>query len=162
MRLEVLGYQSEPDPLDFAEPATGPSKLIWLVVLVAAGLGLAGWKVLDSSRHAWLDDLAVGLVVAEESGKPLFVFYTADWCPPCQQLKRDVLSDPGVDAFLEENFVRVKIDLTDRTGPNAWTASQNGVSGIPTAILYDHRGMETDRVTGGGELARWLWRKSGS
>ncbi len=161
MRPEVFGSQSDPAPLDQAGPATKSINLTWLVVLLAAtGLGLAGWKVLGSSSDGWLHDLGAGLDAAEASGKPIFVLFTADWCPPCRELKRDVLSDPDVDAFLSENYVRVKIDLTDRRGPNAMTASENGVRGIPTMILYDYDGVETDRVTGGSAVTYWLRKKS--
>ncbi len=157
MRPEVFGSQS--DPVDFGEaaPATKSINLCWLIVLLAVtGLGLAGWKVLGSFSGGWLHDLDAGVDAAEASGKPIFVLFTADWCPPCRELKRDVLSDPDVDAFLSENYVRVKIDLSDRGGPNARTASEYGVSGIPTMILYNDDGVEIDRVTGGGALTDWL------
>ncbi len=161
MRPEVFGSQSDPVDFDEAGPATKSINLTWLVVLLAAtGLGLAGWKVLGSSSDGWLHDLGAGLDAAEASGKPVFVLFTADWCPPCRELKRDVLSDPDVDAFLSENYVRVKIDLTDRRGPNVRTAGENGVTGIPTMILYDDDGVEMDRVTGGGAVAYWLRKQS--
>ncbi len=161
MRPEVFGSQS--DPVDFGEaaPATKSINLRWLVVLLAVtGLGLAGWKVLGPSSDGWLHDLGAGLDAAEASGKPVFVLFTADWCPPCRELKRDVLSDPDVEAFLSENYVRVKIDLSDRGGPNARTASENGVRGIPTRILYDDDGVEIDRVTGGSAVSYWLRKQS--
>ncbi len=162
MRPEVFGSQS--DPVDFGEaaPATKSINLRWLIVLLAVtGLGLAGWKVLGSSSGGWLHDLDAGVDASEASGKPMFVLYTADWCPPCRDLKRDVLSDPIVDGFLSENYVRVKIDLTERGGPNARTASEYGVTGIPTMILYDYDGVEIDRVVGGGAVAYWLRNRSG-
>jgi protein disulfide-isomerase len=161
MRPELRPPEIEPSPLDEVGPPTKSINLTWLIVLlVATGLGLAGWKVLGSSSDGWLHDLGAGVDAAAASGKPMFVFYTADWCPPCRELKRDVLSDPDVDAFLSENYVRVKIDLTDRQGPNAWIASDNGVRGIPTVIVYDDDGMEIDRVTGGSALTYWLRTKS--
>ena len=60
-----------------------------------------------------------------------------------------LLSDPEVDALLSEQCVRVKIDLTERGGPNARIATEYGVRGIPTMILYNHRGEEIDRIVGG-------------
>ena len=157
MRPESFRSQNDPTPLDEAEPVPKTFNLTWLVViLVATGLGLAGWKVVGSSSGGWLHDIGAGVDASEASGKPMFVLYTADWCPPCRKLKRDVLSDPDVDAFLSDNYVRVKIDLTDRGGPNAMTASEYGVNGIPTVIVYDYAGVEINRVTGGGALTYWL------
>ncbi len=161
MRPEVFGAQSDPVDFDEAGPANKSINLRWLIVLLAVtGLGLAGWKVLGSFSGGWLHDLDAGLDASEASGKPMFVLYTADWCPPCRELKRDVLSDPDVDAFLSENYVRVKIDLSDRRGPNVRTAGENGVTGIPTMILYDYDGVEIDRVVGGGAVAYWLRKQS--
>ncbi len=148
---------NEPVPLN-----TNPANLTWLVVLIiVVGLGLAGWKLIGSSSDPWLHDLSAGLAEAGESGKGMFVLYTADWCPPCRELKRNALRDPAVDAFLQENFVRVKIDLSSRRGPNNAIATEHEVSGIPTIILYNHRGMEIDRVTGGGAISHWLRKNSG-
>ncbi|WP_343586874.1 thioredoxin fold domain-containing protein [Flavobacterium sp.] len=42
---------------------------------------------------------------AKEEGKPLFVMLYADWCPHCNLMKTEVLSDPAVIDFLNKNFV---------------------------------------------------------
>jgi thiol:disulfide interchange protein DsbD len=87
--------------------------------------------------------------------KPVLVLYTADWCPPCRLLKREVLSDPKIDAFLAREYVRVKIDLTNRRGPNNRLAAKAQVTGLPTMIVFNHRRVETARMTG-GEIGAWI------
>ncbi len=42
---------------------------------------------------------------AKKEGKPLFVMLYADWCPHCNLMKTEVLSDPTVIDFLNKNFV---------------------------------------------------------
>mgnify|MGYP003582268204 CR=1 FL=1 len=42
---------------------------------------------------------------AKTEGKPLFVMLYADWCPHCNQMKKEVFSNPDVMAFLNENYV---------------------------------------------------------
>jgi thioredoxin-related protein len=42
---------------------------------------------------------------AKTQGKPLFVMLYADWCPHCNQMKKEVFSDPNVMDFLKQNFV---------------------------------------------------------
>lgn len=149
--------QPEPMPEEVARPGGAPG-LKWLAaVVLVAGLGLAGWKLLGS-HDGWLHDLDEGISVSQSSGKPMFVLYTADWCPPCRALKRGVLKDPAILRSLEQNYVQVKVDLTTRSGPAVETAAQYGVSGIPTAILYDERGEEKTRLVGDGEIASWLER----
>ena len=162
MRPDFSGPLSERATNEQGPLNTAPASLNWLLVLiVVVGLGLAGWKLIGSSRDPWLHDLSAGLADAAASGKGMFVLYTADWCPPCRELKRNALRNPAVEAFLQENFVRVKIDLTSRRGPNNEIASEHEVSGIPTMILYNHRGMEIDRVTGGAAISNWVRKNSG-
>jgi protein disulfide-isomerase len=89
----------------------------------------------------------------------VLVLFTADWCPPCRRLKRDVLGRSGVDAYLEEQFVRVKIDLTDRSGPNNAVAAHFGVRSIPSARAYDPDGHEIGVYQGSyteWEFLDWL------
>ena len=142
----------------------GPSRQINLrplILLVAAiGLGLAGWKFLGSGG-GWLQDVDAGLTAADRSGRPILLYFGADWCPPCVQLKKHVLSDPRIDAGLRERFVLVHVDLSNRAGPNARIAAEFGVSVIPTMVLLDADGYELERVSG-QPLAAWITGKSGS
>ncbi len=162
MRPDFSGHLSERASNEQGPLNTSPASLNWLVVLiVVVGLGLAGWKLIGSFRDPWLPDLSAGLAAAEASGRSMFVLYTANWCLPCRELKSDALRDPAVDDFLKENFVRVKIDLSSRRSPNNAIAAEHQVSGLPTMILYNHRGMEIDRVTGGAAISNWLRNNSG-
>ena len=54
-----------------------------------AGLGGTANKPAYFERH---DRLATALPEAQETGRPVLVFATADWCGPCQALK-PVLAD---------------------------------------------------------------------
>lgn len=42
---------------------------------------------------------------AKTQGKPLFVMLYADWCPHCNQMKKEVFSDPAVMDFLKKHYV---------------------------------------------------------
>ncbi|MBB4804030.1 thioredoxin-related protein [Flavobacterium nitrogenifigens] len=45
------------------------------------------------------------LETAKKESKPLFVMLYADWCPHCNLMKSEVLSDSAVKDFLNKNFV---------------------------------------------------------
>jgi protein disulfide-isomerase len=154
-RPDLYVAPPEDGELDHGADA-GPGRgLKWLLVALAvAGAGLGTWKFLGS-RTYWLDDMDRAVETARASGKPMLVFYTADWCPPCRQLKGGPLKDSKVKSFIVENYVPVKVDLTDRTGPGARSAAETGVTGIPTMIVYDAEGEETDRLVG-GEIVEFL------
>lgn len=45
-----------------------------------------------------------------QSDKPVMVLVTADWCAPCQALKRGALADEQVAAWIEQNTVPVYLE----------------------------------------------------
>jgi thiol-disulfide isomerase/thioredoxin len=82
--------------------------------------------------------------ISAESGKPLFILATADWCGPCQALKRGALTDVEVVAFLRDRTVPVYLE----EGPNLAEIRSLGVRAYPTTLLI--RGDETMGVIEGG------------
>lgn len=136
-------------------------KIIGALVVIVVVIGLVRLKLsgpssaLGSSWHSSIDD---GVDTAQQVQKPMIVLYTADWCPPCRTLKREVLHDDTVSSYLEQHFVLVKIDLSDRGGANDEVAALNGISGIPTMQAFDWQGNFLDVFQGPAErgvFMRW-------
>ncbi len=67
---------------------------------------------------------------SDESGRPVFALVTADWCPPCQSLKRNALTDARVQGLIERSTVPVYI--TDKNGHDV---ERLGVSAFPTSFI---------------------------
>lgn len=73
-------------------------------------------------------DEAAGRAAAE--GKPVYLEFTAAWCPACSVFKKEVLSDPAVREALKQ-VVHVDVDV-DSEG---MIAERFGVVGIPAGFL---------------------------
>jgi thiol:disulfide interchange protein len=93
-------------------------------------------------------DTTVTLAQAEhasaESGRAVLAFVTADWCVPCQKLKRGALSDERVSSWIRESTHPVYIDVTDGGTPEA---DRVGAQYLPTlALMRD--GKVVSRTSG--------------
>lgn len=98
---------------------------------------------------------------ADQSNKPVFALFTADWCEPCQKLKRRALSDSKVIAWIEGNAQPAYVDLSKADagdGLAAETASRYSIQAFPTLMLL-RKGHEIARLEGvvsASELLKWL------
>ncbi len=69
--------------------------------------------------------------LSKETGKPMLVLVTADWCPPCQTLKRSTLADPNVIDWIQSNTVPVYLE----DGENSNEIRKLSVRSYPTTLL---------------------------
>ena len=76
------------------------------------------------------------------------VDFNAEWCGPCQQMKKEAFSDPRF-AKLMENVVPVSIDV-DHPGDDAAFLSEHSPEALPTLLFLDAEGNEIGRTVGFG------------
>lgn len=101
-----------------------------IVIQRLSGLGTA--PVPDVFAQGLSLDGAIEKGRAEK--KPVFVFATADWCMPCQEMKRSVLSEASVEKQIARDFVPVYVDLEEDKS----AAERLQVFSIPaTLVLWD-------------------------
>jgi thiol:disulfide interchange protein DsbD len=126
--------------------------VVGIVILAAAAVFWWFWAPGGGGQDktAWVHFSPQVLEEAKASNKPVVVFFTADWCNPCKQLKSETLPQPEVQELLK-HFVPVKADVTSDPGPEAQSfMRQYRVRGVPTMIFMDGRGQEIteSRVVG--------------
>ncbi len=112
-----------------------------LVVVLLGALLLQYWPAgepVHLDEQLWSQDSQAAFVSSGETGKPVLVLFTADWCGPCQVMKRDVLHDASVAAELSDRVVPLYADI-DQPEMNQ-LAGRYGVRGIPHLMLLDEQG----------------------
>ncbi len=89
-----------------------------------------------------------------ETGRPVLVFATADWCGPCQQFKRTTLVEERVEAMINERFVPVylNVDLEQDA------AASLGIRSIPASIVLraDQPAARLEGAVGAEQYLAWL------
>lgn len=132
-------------PAEVAAPAA-PAPVATTAAVDHAESGIA-WK------HASSDaDVDAAFAQAKAETKPVFVYWGAKWCPPCNQVKATLFNRQD---FIERSraFVPVYVD-GDSPGAQKLGARFK-VSGYPTMVLFNPQGTELTRLPGEVEAERY-------
>lgn len=121
-----------------------------LVLLLVTGCW-AGSEDTPSAKIGWVQDLSEGLRMAKETGKPAMLFFTADWCAPCLELKKYVFSDKRV-VEVSSRLVNIYIDVDK----NYDAIAVYKVRGIPAIFFLNPSGEIVERVSGDRSVARFV------
>ncbi|HEY2587673.1 MAG TPA: thioredoxin family protein [Tepidisphaeraceae bacterium] len=108
------------------------------VLLVLVGFAILtglSWMRRAHEQVPWRTDYAAAARESRETGKPMLLDFTAEWCGPCQDMRRTTWSDPAVAQALR-GYVPVQIDLDT----HADLASRFGVSAIPHMTVLNADG----------------------
>lgn len=77
-----------------------------------------------------------GMVVSKIEKKKVFLHFYADWCGFCRKMAIDTFQDSSVVAYLNSNFISVRVD----TDKNQQTAANYGVAALPLNMFLTNRG----------------------
>lgn len=150
----VLGACAEGPVPVVADPPSAASAPAALPA-TAAGSAAAGGTSAGGDRGAtagiaWFDgSVEAAFAAAASERKPVLLYWTATWCPPCHELKAHVFSRPEVIAH-SRSFVAVYLD-GDTEGAQK-LGERYHVLGYPTAVVLRPDGTEITRVGGGMDL----------
>jgi len=89
---------------------------------------------------------------AREQNKPVFLYWGAKWCPPCNQLKATLFKKPE---FVSKTRLFIPVYLDGDTEQAQAQGEKFNVLGYPTLIIFTPHGKEITRIPGGMDLARY-------
>jgi protein disulfide-isomerase len=102
------------------------------------------------SGIAWGYDVEAAFAQAEREAKPVFLFWSAVWCPYCADLKAHVFTRRDVQEKLKL-FVPIYLDGDD-AGAQKW-GEEFAIAGYPTVLALGADGKELARIAGGMDVA---------
>jgi thiol:disulfide interchange protein len=120
-----------------------PLRVLFLIILAMTAFTVIGKLWAPKDKIPWRSDVAAAQDESRKGGKPTLLYFTATWCPPCQQMKSETWAKPDVKTALQA-YVPVKVDIdVDQA-----SAQRYEIDAVPTIILLDGDGKVAKRLTG--------------
>ena len=113
-----------------------------VIVLLVSIVGLAKYSVtaqapqsrVSGEEMAFSEDALKGLL---DEGKPVFVYFTAEWCITCKVNEKIALNREETQAAFEEKGITVlKGDWTNRNDEIAMVLARYGRAGVPLYLYF--------------------------
>ena len=146
----LAGCSKAPDP-----PTAAPKPKTEAVASVnGAATGAPAEGLHQAGGIAWQKgDVDAAFASAKAQNKPVFLYWGAVWCPPCNQVKATIFSRQD---FIERSrfFVPVYIDGDSASAQRL--GDRFKVSGYPTMILFTPDGSEITRLPGEVEVDQYM------
>jgi len=127
----------------------------FILAILALGMGCKGakkgtetTKTKEGPGVQFYDSefLSDALDEAKKENKLVFVDFYTDWCLPCKLMEEDVFSDKEIGAFMNANFINLKVNAEKGNGPNLKTIYN--VHAYPTLLFLDQKGTVLEEKVG--------------
>ena len=79
----------------------------------------------------WHSDIGEAAAMARQSGRPMLIRISADWCSYCQKMKRETFADFRVVRDINQNFITVDLDADT----NGSIVKQLRITSLPTVLV---------------------------
>ena len=136
-------------PVAPAERAAAATTVAAAAAAHADGAARSGIAWREAANDAQVD---AAFAAARDQHKPLFMYWGAKWCPPCNHVKATLFNRQD---FIERSRAFVPV-YVDGDSPGAQKiGARFKVSGYPTMVLFNADGKEMTRLPGEVEPARY-------
>jgi thiol:disulfide interchange protein len=135
-------------------------KPFWILLAALTAVVLFSYlnRAGGTERIPWRTDFKSATAEARSSNKPLFIYFTATWCEPCQELKHTTWADADVEKELDK-FVPVKVDVDEHPD----LVQRYPSDGIPHFVIAKQDGTVIRETVGAypaRDLIDWLEGKA--
>jgi thiol:disulfide interchange protein len=93
-------------------------------------------KSSNQVETVWYSSIDEGFEVAAVEQKPVLIYFTADWCKNCLQMKKSTFKNENVISELDK-FVKIKFDATVNNPENQVVLDKYNVIGLPEYIIFE-------------------------
>ncbi|MBR4254389.1 MAG: thioredoxin family protein [Lentisphaeria bacterium] len=98
----------------------------------------------------WLDNFTAAVGKSKADKKPILALFTgSDWCPPCQNLEKNILLQPAFKNFAEKHLVTLFLDFPREAKLDDGVKKQNdslaakfSVEAYPTILILSSDGQK--------------------
>jgi thioredoxin:protein disulfide reductase len=122
------------------KPALSTSKRALTIPALFLGISVFGaYKTVSSSatKLTWHKSEAKAFELAKNMNKPVFVDGWAEWCIACIEMDKTTFLNPKVVTELTDNWILLKLDLTESTDENDELIEKYQFQGLPSFALID-------------------------
>jgi thiol:disulfide interchange protein DsbD len=92
------------------------------------------------SQVDWVYSLDETLSRAQSDNRPVMIDFYANWCPPCKDMDCKTYSDDELGAFVNENFVPLKVNVDKSNLGGVYD-----IKSIPQVVFLSPDGTEIDK-----------------
>jgi thioredoxin-related protein len=128
-----------------------------LFLILVAGLSAPVWAGQDDHRPAGIawhnGTVDSAFARAKKEHRPVFMYWGAVWCPPCNRLKSTLFKRADLIERMRA-FVPVYVDGDSPEAQGIGTRFK--VSGYPTTVVFSPDGQEITRLPGEAAPERYL------
>jgi len=102
----------------------------------------------------WFDgSIEDAFASAKRVNKPILLYWGAEWCPPCHELKVTIFQR---SEFIEQSKLFIPVYLDGDNERAQKYGEKFDVYGYPTVIIFDPQGVEITRIPGGMNIEQYI------